>query len=172
MLLVVNPPITPITPISNATSPIPSIHPRDERTYAIIGAAQKVHRVLGCGFLERVYQEALAIELRRCGIPTAREVELPIDYEGERLACTYRVDFLCYDNVVVELKALSRTSGIEEAQVLNYLKAGGFEVGLLLNFGAKIAGDATLRIILAMNACAPSDLSHWNIIGVIGVIGG
>lgn len=109
----------------------------DERTYAIIGAAQKVHGVLGCGFLERVYQEALAVELRSRNIPFEREVELRIHYEGVLLNCPYKLDFLCQGEVVVELKALSRLGGIEEAQVLNYLKASGLEVGLLLNFGTK-----------------------------------
>jgi len=108
---------------------------RDPRTFAIIGAAMEVHRQLGGGFLEPVYQEALAIELAARGVPHRREVELPVYYKGQRLNTSYRVDFLCYDSVVVELKALAKLSGTEEAQILNYLKASGQETGMLLNFG-------------------------------------
>ncbi|SRR6266700_5769316 len=108
---------------------------RDERTYAIIGAAMEVHRQLGCGFLEAVYQQALELELSARQVPFLREVELPITYKGRQLASGYRVDFLCYESILVELKALRDLSGVEEAQVLNYLKASGHETGLLLNFG-------------------------------------
>lgn len=110
---------------------------RDPKTYAIIGAAaMEVHRQLGCGFLEAVYQEALAFEFEQRQIPCQREVELAIFYKGQRLNTSYRADFICYDSVVVELKALAKLGGVEEAQIINYLKATGLEIGMLLNFGA------------------------------------
>lgn len=96
----------------------------------------EVHRQLGHGFLEAVYQEALALEFGARGLPFKREVELPVFYKSQPLRCTYRADFICFENVLVELKALSRLSSVEEAQVLNYLKATGYSRALLINFGA------------------------------------
>jgi GxxExxY protein len=112
------------------------VEQRDPKTYAIIGAAMEVHRQLGCGFLEAVYQEALAFEFEQRQIPCQREVELAIFYKGQRLNTSYRADFICYDSVVVELKALAKLGGVEEAQIINYLKATSLEIGMLLNFGA------------------------------------
>jgi len=108
----------------------------DPRSFEIIGAAIEVHRRLGHGFLEAVYQEALAVEFAYRGIPFQREVDLPIVYPEQALRTFYTADFLCYESVIVELKAVSALDAIHVAQVINYLKATGHHVGLLLNFGA------------------------------------
>ncbi len=109
---------------------------RDPQTYAIIGAAMEVHRRLGHGFLEAVYQEALQVEFLEQGVPFQREVEVPIVYRERQLGCSYRADFVCFGEVIVELKALKSLTDIEQAQVINYLKATGLQRALLLNFGA------------------------------------
>jgi GxxExxY protein len=110
---------------------------RDEQTYAIIGAAIRVHAELDCGFLESVYQQALEVEFQESGIDYEREKEFPIYYRGKRLKSFYKVDFVCFGEVIVELKALAKLSSIEEAQVINYLKASRLHKGLLLNFGSR-----------------------------------
>ncbi len=109
---------------------------RDAETHEIIGAAMEVHNVLGPGFLEAVYQDALAVEFARRGIPFEREVEISIVYKDVRLPSSYRVDYQCYGSVIVELKAIRILTGADEAQLLNYLKATAIKRGLLLNFGS------------------------------------
>ena len=109
----------------------------DPETYAIIGSAMEVHAILGHGFLENAYHEALCHELELRSVPFQREVQFPITYKGVRLASTYRADLVCFGSIIVELKALQRLSGVEESQLLNYLKASGFQLGLLLNFGSQ-----------------------------------
>ena len=95
----------------------------------------KVHRELGCGFLEKVYQEALEREFIAEEIPFQREVNLKIFYRGVPLQQEYIADFVCYDKIIVELKAINKLSDVEKAQVINYLKATGYELGILANFG-------------------------------------
>ena len=106
-----------------------------DECYKILGAYMEVHRTLGCGFLEPVYQEALSFEFQRQGIPYEREKEYEINYKSLILSKTYKVDFLCYGNIIVELKALGQISKEHMAQVLNYLKASHLKLGLLVNFG-------------------------------------
>lgn len=94
-----------------------------------------VHQELGHGFLEPVYQEALGVEFECRGIPHRREIALPIRFKSATLEKRYRADFLCYDRVLVELKALQRLTWSDEAQIINYLKASGLGIALLFNFG-------------------------------------
>ncbi len=110
---------------------------KDPRTHAIIGAAMEVHTILGCGFLEAVYQEALAMEFTNRSIPFTREAGIPVFYKGQQLSSMYRADFVCFDSIVVEIKAIERMGSFEEAQIIHYLKATNQLVGLLLNFGGK-----------------------------------
>ena len=97
----------------------------------------EVHKQLGRGFLEAVYQEAFALELSARDIPFAKEVNLPIFYKGQPLSTIYRADFVCYGNIIVELKAIKQLGGVETSQIINYLKATKFPLGLLLNFGSE-----------------------------------
>ena len=105
-------------------------------TRKIIGAAMQVHKVLGSGFQEVIYQRALTIEMTKRGVAFAREVDMPIFYDNQQIG-TRRVDFLVEDKVIVELKALTKLEDVHLAQAINYLEAYRLEVGLLLNFGAK-----------------------------------
>jgi GxxExxY protein len=106
-----------------------------DETYSIIGCAFEVYNQLGTGFLEPVYQEALEIELNSRSIPFVSQVKLPIKYKEQILKKEYISDLICYDSIIVELKAISRLSSIEDAQLINYLKATGYKLGLLINFG-------------------------------------
>jgi hypothetical protein len=131
----------------------------DQRTFQIIGAAMEVHKELGSGFLEAVYQEALEREFTYQGIPYKSQHPVGIEYKGKPLKKTYEPDFICYDDVIarpprlseskiygimvlardggqVEIKAMDKMSGIEHAQIINYLKASKIGIGLLINFGS------------------------------------
>ena len=107
-----------------------------DETFAVLGAAIEVHKELGSGFLEAVYQEALEIELADRKIPFEPRKGLAISYKGKPLRKAYEADVVCFEKIIVELKALDRLSGKEDAQILHYLKASGMKVGLLINFGS------------------------------------
>lgn len=107
-----------------------------DETYEVVGAAMEVYYKLGPGFLEPVYQQALAIEMELRGIPFRQEARFPISYKERILDKEYVADFFCYDQIVVELKAVSSLSPVDWAQVINYLKVTGCRVGLLFNFGS------------------------------------
>jgi len=106
-----------------------------EECYAINGSLFEVYRVMGCGFLEAVYQECVAKEFCLRGIPFIAQPELKLSYKQQPLSQVYRPDFVCYDKIIVELKAVKAIAPEHQAQVLNYLKATGFRLGLLVNFG-------------------------------------
>jgi GxxExxY protein len=108
-----------------------------KESYMIIGAAMTVYNTLKPGFLEAVYQEALEIEMKLVDIPFEREKELKIFYDGVELKQRFRADFVCYGNIIVELKAVSALDDSHRAQVYNYLRATGFKLGILINFGHK-----------------------------------
>ncbi|MCT4589789.1 MAG: GxxExxY protein [Carboxylicivirga sp.] len=103
----------------------------------IIGSCMEVHRVLGPGLLEAVYQEALSIEFRDNKIPFNQEVELQINYKGNILAKKYKADFICFDEVIVEIKAVKEFDEIHLTQLINYLKITRKKIGLLVNFGSE-----------------------------------
>ena len=139
---------------------------RDPETYAIIGAAMEVHRLLGHGFLEAVYQEALELELTARMIPFRREVAVPIFFKSQRLECSYRADFVCFENVVVELKAISQLTGVDEAQTINELKATGLNRALLINFGTPSLEYKRLVFNLRESVKSAEEIKNINLIGV------
>ncbi len=106
-------------------------------TDKILCAAYQVHRELGCGFWGKVYQEALAIVLTEMQIPFEREKQLNIVYHGKMLSCKYVADFVIDNKVILELKAVTDMDSVYEAQIINYLKATGYKIGFLMNFGQK-----------------------------------
>lgn len=108
-----------------------------EEVFTIVGAAMEVHSVLGCGFLESVYQEALALELRNRDVLFLKQERIEVFYKGRTLEKYFVVDFLCFGEIVVEIKALASISSEHEAQLLNYLKVSNHKVGILINFGAE-----------------------------------
>lgn len=138
-------------------------HHQDPRTHAIIGAAMEVHRELGRGFTEPVYQAALAVEFARQALPFQAQSEAPVYYRGDRLPVHYVLDFVCFKDIVVEIKALPRLSSVEESQLLNYLKATGHEVGLLINFGASSLGWKRMihsRLVTTDSRSSEEDTEH------------
>ena len=109
----------------------------DPESYAIIGAAMQVHSALGPGFLEAVYQKALEIEFQLSNVPYEREKKIEISYKDRKLGLYYKADFVCYGDIIIELKAINKLGDKEEAQLINYLRALSLHRGLLLNFGAR-----------------------------------
>jgi GxxExxY protein len=107
-----------------------------DEAYAIVGAAMEVHSTLGPGFLEAVYADALALELETRGIHFEREVPMTVSYKGTKLSHTYRADFIVFGKIILELKAIKSLGDAEKAQAINYLKATGQPLAILLNFGA------------------------------------
>jgi GxxExxY protein len=108
-----------------------------DEVYAIIGAAMEVYNQIGAGFLEPVYQEILEIECVARKIPAKSQYEITIYYKGKPIKKTYIADLFCYDKIIVEIKTLDKLTAREESQLINYLKASGIQVGLLINFGAR-----------------------------------
>ncbi len=107
---------------------------RDE-VFEIQGAVFEVYRTMGSGFLEAVYQECLEMEFHNRGIPFVAQAELFLSYKGDRLMHTFRPDFVCYDQIIAEIKAVKDVTDEHRSQVINYLRASGFRLGLLINFG-------------------------------------
>jgi GxxExxY protein len=107
-----------------------------EESFAIVGACMKVHRSLGAGFLEAVYEEALEREFQTLNIPFKRQVKLDLYYDNQKLKKQYRADFVCYDTIIVEIKSVSIIPTAFYAQLQNYLRCTNMELGLLINFGA------------------------------------
>lgn len=106
-----------------------------DESFAIQGAIFEVCRVMGSGFLEAVYQECLAMEFNRRQIPFKAQIEMPLIYKNEPLCQTYRADFICFEKIILEIKAIKDIGDEHRAQVFNYLKATNFRLGLLVNFG-------------------------------------
>ena len=107
----------------------------EDETYAIKGAVFEVYKTMGAGFLEAVYQESLEEELRARGIPFTPQAEIKIEYKGKVLRQFYKADIICYDKIIVELKAVSSLLPEHSAQLFNYLKSTNMKLGLLVNFG-------------------------------------
>jgi GxxExxY protein len=119
-------------------------------TKEIIGAAIEVHRNLGPGLLESAYQQCLARELQLKEIPYRYEWPFPLDYKGLRLKCGYRVDLLVADTVVVETKSIEAIAPVHEAQLLTYMRLGGWKVGLLINFNVLVLKNGIRRRVLGL----------------------
>ena len=118
-----------------------------QESYNIVGAAMHVYNVLGPGFVEAVYQEALELEFQKRGIPYEREKEIDLFYDGALMKIKFRPDFICYGKIIVELKAVQELDDMNRVQVYNYLKATHYKVGWLLNFGSKDGLERERKVI-------------------------
>lgn len=121
---------------------------RDRLSEKIIGCAIAVHRELGPGLLESIYEEALGIELAEHGISFFRQVELPVSYKGALLAGSFRLDMIVENEIVLELKCVETILPVHKAQLLSYLRLGSWKTGLLLNFKSAILSDGIIRMVL------------------------
>ena len=119
-----------------------------ELTHTVIGCAIEVHRALGPGLLESAYEECLAHEFSLSGLPFRRQLTLPVDYKGHQLNCGYRIDLLVAEEVLLEVKAVDSLLPVHQAQVLTYLKLGGWHIGLLINFNVPILKQGVRRLVL------------------------
>jgi GxxExxY protein len=128
-------------------NPMPTIN---ALSAAIIGAAIEVHRALGPGLLESAYEQCLAQELSLREIPFERQKPLPVHYKGTQLDCGYRLDFLVAGMVVVEVKAIDALRPIHQAQLLSYLKLGGWNLGLLINFHVPLLREGIKRVVFGL----------------------
>lgn len=121
-----------------------------DESFKIKGCGLEVHKELGCGFNEKVYQDALELEFKREGIPYEREKHITIQYKGETIDHDYYADFVCYGKIIVELKAVAELADVHKSQVINYLRATNFKLGLLMNFG-----ERSLKTERIINFMAP-----------------
>jgi len=115
---------------------------------SVIGAAIEVHRALGPGLLESAYEECLAVELHVNRMGFKKQLVLPVEYKGRKVDCGYRLGFLVEDRVVIEVKSVAALEPIHEAQLLTYLRLGGWKLGLLLNFNVSVLKDGIRRMVL------------------------
>ncbi len=122
--------------------------PKDPLTDRIIGCAIEVHRGLGPGLLENAYEECLCYELTQSNLSCRRQVALPVRYKEVRLDCGYRMDVVVDERVVIEIKTVERLAPVHDAQILTYLRLGGYPVGLLINFNVPLLRDGIRRFVM------------------------
>ena len=135
--------------------------PTDDLAHAVIGAAIEVHRQLGPGFLENVYEEALCLELAEAGISFERQKEIGVDYKGRTLG-KQRLDLLVGGRLIVELKTVEKLADIHKAQVISYLKASALQLGLLINFNVSLLKNGIERIVCSQSKAMAPDASGRN----------
>ncbi len=123
----------------------------NELTDAIIGAAMEVHRMLGPGLLESTYEMCLCRELSIRGIPFERQIPIPVEYKGVKLDCGYRADIVVDETILIEIKAVDSVLSIHDAQLLSYLKLGGWKIGLLINFNVELLKHGLRRRVLGLS---------------------
>ena len=123
----------------------------NELTDAIIGAAMEVHRTLGPGLLESTYEMCLCRELSIRGIPFERQIPIPVEYKGVKLDCGYRADIVVDETILIEIKAVDSVLSIHDAQLLSYLKLGGWKIGLLINFNVELLKHGLRRRVLGLS---------------------